>query len=103
MTINEIKNLNKKSFIHYKTGKKTELLEATGLKIVIENENKYFRNTLTNQLHFIYSLEQAEKIIKENIKSNFGEYIEIEDREFYKENVGVKALYRNALIVMKKP
>ena len=39
MTINEIKNLNKKSFIHYKTGKKTELHEATGLKIVIENEN----------------------------------------------------------------
>jgi len=102
MTISKIKNLSKKTFIYYKTGRKTELHEATGLKIVSENENIYFRNTLTNQVHSIYSLEQAEKIIKENIKRDFGEYIEVEDREFYKENIGVKALYRNVLTVMKK-
>uniref|UniRef100_UPI00344D093A hypothetical protein n=1 Tax=Carnobacterium sp. TaxID=48221 RepID=UPI00344D093A len=102
MAISTLKNLNKKAFINYKTGRKINLFEATDLEITIENENMYFKNIKTNQVHLISSLEQAEKIIKEHTKSYVGEYIEIEDREFYKENVGIKSLYRNGLYEINK-
>ena len=112
--------LGKKKYINYKTGRMVGLLEATGLQIfsgkeyiesynknditlsLIEYDKMYIGNILNQQAKVIICLEEVEQQIKNNIKNTFGEYIEIEDRSFYKENAGVEGLFKNALFEMRQ-